>query len=512
MKHCLIKAIIVVGIISCMGTACRHNATVVNNDEKLLPLDSTGRWLAVDKNYGTPQYGKVFSAAFQQQLKNNEPDSTILLLLAYGHTCDYLEAYDSTYLYTALSFYQHYQNKVQAPYLHELEYYISSLYGNNYKTDSSNYWAEKVVTAPADGYRQKQIKALALFVQAYNSQVLLQYVDAEHKYLASLKLAEEIGDLYTESSVYITMSTLYEQSYSYNDEAGVLDKGIAAAKQLKDSHFVFIGYTYYISLKKYLGDTLGALRFTDSLNSIYFATRPSDISSIQWFNLYNAYKYIMLKRQDSAQYFIQQYIYNSKQGSQGRTYPNIMDYKTAVLSVMFANSFGTSLQNPDKLDTIIALKKKNDKDLWFVAGIQSWLSDYYFKRHDYEKAFRYQSDWIATFRRLMDFEKRGQFFELDKKYESEKKDKQLLQHENAIAAKQHTIWILLTSLIILVLSIIIYYLLQRKNKLDEQKKRSHIYTQQLLAKTEEERKRIASDLHDSIGNELISLKNQPWEE
>ncbi|MEP6804286.1 MAG: ATP-binding protein, partial [Flavobacterium sp.] len=36
---------------------------------------------------------------------------------------------------------------------------------------------------------------------------------------------------------------------------------------------------------------------------------------------------------------------------------------------------------------------------------------------------------------------------------------------------------------------------------------TRLYTKQLLEKTEEDRKRIASDLHDSVSHELLSLKN-----
>ena len=40
-----------------------------------------------------------------------------------------------------------------------------------------------------------------------------------------------------------------------------------------------------------------------------------------------------------------------------------------------------------------------------------------------------------------------------------------------------------------------------------EKQNAQQYTKQLLEKTEEERKRIASDLHDSVSHELLSLKN-----
>jgi two-component system NarL family sensor kinase len=67
---------------------------------------------------------------------------------------------------------------------------------------------------------------------------------------------------------------------------------------------------------------------------------------------------------------------------------------------------------------------------------------------------------------------------------------------------------LLSSLFIgLFLIIIIYYTCRKQKKLKLEQQIAQQYTKQLLDKTEEERKRIACDLHDSVSHELLSLKN-----
>ncbi len=53
----------------------------------------------------------------------------------------------------------------------------------------------------------------------------------------------------------------------------------------------------------------------------------------------------------------------------------------------------------------------------------------------------------------------------------------------------------------------VYITRQKQKKLKLEKQNAQQYTKQLLEKTEEERKRIASDLHDSVSHELLSLKN-----
>jgi two-component system NarL family sensor kinase len=98
-------------------------------------------------------------------------------------------------------------------------------------------------------------------------------------------------------------------------------------------------------------------------------------------------------------------------------------------------------------------------------------------------------------------------FEANKKFETEKKEKQILVQQKNIAAKQRSIVALIASLAVLILSVLLFFFYQKQKQLKRQKTESFQFTQQLFEKTEEERKRIATDLHDSISHELISLKS-----
>lgn len=76
-----------------------------------------------------------------------------------------------------------------------------------------------------------------------------------------------------------------------------------------------------------------------------------------------------------------------------------------------------------------------------------------------------------------------------------------------LAKKNALIALLITSLIILLLLAFAYYLWQKQKTLKQEKANNMNFTKQLLESTEEERKRIASDLHDSISHELLNLKS-----
>lgn len=100
----------------------------------------------------------------------------------------------------------------------------------------------------------------------------------------------------------------------------------------------------------------------------------------------------------------------------------------------------------------------------------------------------------------------GQIIDIDKKYESAKKEQEIILQKNEIQSKEHFIAALVASLAGLLLAIATYSLWQKQRKLQREKQQTQQFTKLLLDKTEDERKRIASDLHDSISHELLDLK------
>lgn len=76
-----------------------------------------------------------------------------------------------------------------------------------------------------------------------------------------------------------------------------------------------------------------------------------------------------------------------------------------------------------------------------------------------------------------------------------------------LAKKNALIGFLGASLVGLLLAVVAYVLWQRQKQLKQEKANSMNFTKQLLQTTEDERRRIASDLHDSISHELLTLKN-----
>jgi two-component system, NarL family, sensor kinase len=95
-------------------------------------------------------------------------------------------------------------------------------------------------------------------------------------------------------------------------------------------------------------------------------------------------------------------------------------------------------------------------------------------------------------------------YEYDKKEAVLKYEQQLTQAQ--LKQQKIVITALVIGLIALILAAALYYQRQKQKELKRQATIQAEFTQQLLENIEEERGRIAIDLHDSISHELLSLK------
>ena len=127
-----------------------------------------------------------------------------------------------------------------------------------------------------------------------------------------------------------------------------------------------------------------------------------------------------------------------------------------------------------------------------------------------KQAFEYAEIYDSARDKLSKNEMRNKVKELDKKYQTEKKEQQIRLQKAEIKKQGAFITLLFAALFGILLSTIIYYLWQRQKRLQQAQNNSLNYTRQLLENTEEERRRIASDLHDSISHELLNLIPRPW--
>ena len=136
------------------------------------------------------------------------------------------------------------------------------------------------------------------------------------------------------------------------------------------------------------------------------------------------------------------------------------------------------------------------------------LSDAYAKTGTFEQAYRYANQYNKGMDNLFKSEKTKAIFEIEAKYENEKKSKLLLQIQNKIQ-RRNTVVIILS---LLILSIaLISYLIYRQQKIKSIQKEQEFELKTAISaietqnKLQEQRITISRDLHDNIGAQLTFI-------
>ena len=157
------------------------------------------------------------------------------------------------------------------------------------------------------------------------------------------------------------------------------------------------------------------------------------------------------------------------------------------------------------LDAIPTLKE--NKTFEKVHDLYSVLYDDALAKKDFKQALNYFKEIAKASDSLGSKDMQNKVMELDKKYKTNNKIQTIALQEKSIQNKNTTIALLISLFTVLLLFVIFIITREKQKKLKFEKQNIQMYTKQLLEKTEEERKRIASDLHDSVSHELLNLKN-----
>lgn len=142
-----------------------------------------------------------------------------------------------------------------------------------------------------------------------------------------------------------------------------------------------------------------------------------------------------------------------------------------------------------------------------MAGWAS-LAELYEKGHQYERALKAKSLYYAIKDSVLNLKKETAIAEWKAVYETEKKEKEIRLQALQLRQKNISIWVVSISSILLLSTV---YFANRRNKERKEKR----YQESLLARDQEasmkiliaeenERKRIAADLHDGVGQTLTA--------
>lgn len=288
------------------------------------------------------------------------------------------------------------------------------------------------------------------------------YAEAEKYALKSISLYEKTTDHKGLANSYNSLANVYYMLEKDSLSLSFFEKSLVQRRLAKDTVGLFKGYKNLGSIHFEMGDTLEGIKFLKE--SIQFISNPSD--SLLWFSAYL---------------------------SLAQMYGRVHDFKNARFYF-------------DKAE----LYRKTSRDFSKLEDYYYSLSEYYRDIGDFRSALATHEKYVIYRDSVVNQEKNGQLAELNIRYETDKQQQMIQEQEFEIARKNY--W-LTGGAIFLLLAGGAAYLLYRNVQYRRVKKlQEEVFLQKELAAEalfegeQNERIRIARDLHDSIGQQLSAVK------
>lgn len=420
--------------------------------------------------------------------------------------------------------YQAYRNAVKFAREKKLYYQLGRIYHNQsiLFTTAANYTASKISLDSAIVSYQKSNhpKAKKFEASAYGdignglkTQNDLQ--QAAQYYLKSISLFEQLGLVDELAIRYCNISSLFGDMQEFAKQQEYAFKAIASARTggLKKNLFL----AYFITANYYSGQEDGKMAklYLDSSRMNF--DESSNINSVDIlfsYYLVSAQVFRKINQLDSSFYYFQ---------------------KSFEVSKKYNYSYGMA-ESQVEMGTISILQKKyTDAEKYLLAGIEEakvihyfaildegykGLSEIYAVTGKYKLAYEYFKKYKEVGDSVVNIESRKNITELEKKYETEKKQSLIKQLEAENKVQQLSIkqkstlnyFLFAGALTLLIISLLSYRTYKQKQKLQQQRI-SELETLQQLNATEnvlkgeeQERTRLAKDLHDGLGGMLSGIK------
>ena len=329
--------------------------------------------------------------------------------------------------------------------------------------------------------------------------------EAVEYYLKSIALMEKLGLGKELVAPYSNIANLFGKMEEYKQQELYAVKAVSAAKKYgtrTNIHMAYMMLAYSFSLRE---ENEMARKFLDSTRAYVDDIQNIDILFTHY--AISAQVFKKLNQLDSAFYFLQQ----AFEASEKYNYP-----------------YGKA-ESQLQLGAIAFLQKKYLlAEQYLLAGIKEaitlndyssldegykYLSDIYAATGRHQLAYEYYVKYKDMHDSAVNMQSKAFATELEKKYETGKKDNQLLLQQAEIQRKNIFNYVLIGGvLMVLIVTSLSFRNYQQKRKLQEQRiseleaREKLTATEAVIKGEEQERSRLAKDLHDGLGGMLSGIK------
>ena len=148
-----------------------------------------------------------------------------------------------------------------------------------------------------------------------------------------------------------------------------------------------------------------------------------------------------------------------------------------------------------------------DEDYSTAKTLYNLLYKNSLKDKNFGEANKFRDLEISCNDKILKQNQDGKLVEFDKKYQSEKKEREIATQKAKIQKNKFYIIALILALALSAAIVALYLNRLKRKKIVEEKNRNEQFIFDLLENVEIERNRIAYELHDSVNHSLLSVKN-----
>ncbi|MEO8253611.1 MAG: sensor histidine kinase [Flavobacterium sp.] len=471
--------------------------------EKEVPAkeDATKAWLHKVENYKkSKKYFLVLNKYYNQKIEEgNYLNATEILDIA----CVYLaDSYDFNTSFMAIikEFDAKYRKEVPALKTTFVDAYLANYYYDKYDLKKAcNYFKNVTLLEPND-YNSCYNIARAYYDLSYIYYIMGKQNLSLAANQKSFEYFSKIDSPKGLAFVYSNYANIYTAIGDKKRAVENADKAIKAYKSIDNTYNVYIGLINKISIYDFMKDSRKGALIDSTYKAFIDSKDNSKILKIKLYdfkieNLVQENKLVEGKKiLDDLKPIVEEI--DSDDLTQ--------EYKvTSALYEIKKNPNYSNFEDIKKALPTLITNQQYEKVNMFYGVLQNNA----IQNNDFKSALNYEKENQIIGDSIGNIATRGKIAELETIYQTEKKEQKISLQKTTILNKNTTIALLASLFLGLFLTVIVYITRQKQKKLKLEKQNAQVYTKQLLEKTEEERKRIASDLHDSVSHELLGLKS-----
>jgi len=415
--------------------------------------------------------------------------------------------YDSVYILKAKQFYNLHGHNIKLRFKNGIAMQIGKLYYFGYMDDSAIVYLKNASSTINDYYSYSISSESEKFLSNIYSGIG-KLEDALAYGNSALNKKTLLKDGRQQFAVLHEIYNIYMMMGDETSAKSTLEKSRKIAYAINDTQKIFLNhrdYLHYYSVtgnNPQTGKNLPLIAQFDAIYKLYTAWKPKDLFTQFEINIFQVDKYL----QENNFVLAKQYI---------DTCHNIMGrmkkkQKSVIEDYIFYSTWVEMKSNPQmsiNQDCINAIDRlKQDKQYYAAKEFYEMFYHNALNKGEIKMALDYKLNAVAMNDSLTNLQLQKAVKEWEKKYETKKKDNEILNQNQKIKNKNNNLFLMAIGLCLLFALFILFVLFQKNKTIREKRKTEKIFTKQLLENTEMERKRIANDLHDGVGHELLNLK------